>query len=174
MSDQRQHGNGGPGANDGFEHQDMGPKAAYGFLISLAVLGILVYFVVNATYHGLNRYFQAHQPAQSPLNQTAEGDTRDLQKSKVDEKIKNTFPQPLLETDERNELNDFRTEEAKQLNSYGWVDQKAGVVHIPIERAMQLVAERGLPLRSDETNSGSPAKMSPPGKLNAAKKTAKQ
>jgi len=34
--------------------------------------------------------------------------------------------------------------EEQTLNTYGWVDQKAGVVRIPIERAMQLIAERGL------------------------------
>lgn len=36
----------------------------------------------------------------------------------------------------------------QRLHSYGWVDQQAGVVHIPIERAMELLAERGLPVRS--------------------------
>ena len=33
------------------------------------------------------------------------------------------------------------------LNGYGWVDKANGVVHIPIERAMQLTLERGLPVR---------------------------
>ncbi len=35
----------------------------------------------------------------------------------------------------------------KKLNSYGWVDRKHGVIRIPIERAMDLVAQRGLPTR---------------------------
>ncbi|MCA1555006.1 MAG: hypothetical protein LC737_11585, partial [Chloroflexi bacterium] len=30
---------------------------------------------------------------------------------------------------------------------YGWVDQSAGITHIPIERAMELLLERGLPTR---------------------------
>jgi hypothetical protein len=34
----------------------------------------------------------------------------------------------------------------KQLHSYGWVDEKAGVAHIPIERAMELTVQR-LPVR---------------------------
>lgn len=34
-----------------------------------------------------------------------------------------------------------------QIEGYAWVDQKAGVVRIPVERAMALVAERGLPAR---------------------------
>jgi hypothetical protein len=153
MSDQHQNG-----GNGGFEREDLGAKAIFGFLIGLAVLGVLVYFAANGTYRALNAYSEAHQPAQSPLKQTTEGDPRDLQASKVTRRIENTFPQPLLETDERNELNDFRRQEEEQLNSYGWIDQKVGVVHIPIERAMQLVAERGLPVRTGETSSGSPPK----------------
>jgi hypothetical protein len=54
------------------------------------------------------------------------------------------FPEPRLEDDERTELNNFRYAEEEKLNSYGWVDQNAGTVHIPIERAMELVAQRGL------------------------------
>lgn len=160
--------------NGGFEREDMSAKAVYGFLIVLAVLGVVVYFVASGTYRGLNAYYGAHQPAQNPMKQSAEGDTRDLRKSKVDEKIKNTFPQPLLETDERNELTDFRMHEEQQLNTYGWVDQKAGVLHIPIERAMQLMAERGLPVHAGETSPPAPEKTAPSGKANAAQKTAKQ
>ncbi len=32
------------------------------------------------------------------------------------------------------------------LENYSWVDESKGVVRIPIERAMELVAERGLPV----------------------------
>jgi hypothetical protein len=35
----------------------------------------------------------------------------------------------------------------QRLTTYGWVDRNAGKVHIPIERAIQLTAERGLPTR---------------------------
>jgi len=40
-----------------------------------------------------------------------------------------------------------RQREREMLNSYGWVDRQAGVVRIPIERAMDLTAQRGLPAR---------------------------
>jgi hypothetical protein len=42
----------------------------------------------------------------------------------------------------------LRREEDDYLSSYGWVDQREGLVHIPIERAIELMAERGLPARS--------------------------
>lgn len=38
------------------------------------------------------------------------------------------------------------TEEAN-LTTYGWLDRKNGIVHIPIERAMDLLLQRGLPTR---------------------------
>lgn len=31
------------------------------------------------------------------------------------------------------------------LDSYGWIDRQAGIVHIPIERSMDLIARNGLP-----------------------------
>ena len=61
-----------------------------------------------------------------------------------DQQIK-AFPEPRLEDNERTELNDTRYAEEERLNSAGWVDEKGGVAHIPIDRAMQLIAQRGLP-----------------------------
>ncbi|MFN0109158.1 MAG: hypothetical protein ACKVZH_09935 [Blastocatellia bacterium] len=37
----------------------------------------------------------------------------------------------------------------KQISSYGWVDEKGGVAHIPIERAKEIIAEKGLPALSE-------------------------
>jgi len=43
------------------------------------------------------------------------------------------------------QLRSLRQSEEETLSSYGWVDRKAGIVRIPIDRAMDLVAERGVP-----------------------------
>jgi hypothetical protein len=53
----------------------------------------------------------------------------------------------LLARPER-ELDLVRREETERLKSYGWVDQAAGVAHIPVERAIEIVAARGLPARA--------------------------
>ena len=58
-------------------------------------------------------------------------------------------PEPRLQTNPRQDLSDLRAREDQLLNSYGWVDKNTGVVRIPIERAMQLIVERGLPTRSE-------------------------
>lgn len=40
---------------------------------------------------------------------------------------------------------DFQRKQNEALTSYGWVDRQAGIVHIPIERAIELTLEKGLP-----------------------------
>jgi hypothetical protein len=50
---------------------------------------------------------------------------------------------PMLEIDPERDLTTLRQREDAQLHSYGWVDRSAGTVHIPIERAMDLLAEDG-------------------------------
>jgi cytochrome c oxidase cbb3-type subunit 3 len=45
-------------------------------------------------------------------------------------------------------LEELRAAEDAVLHSYGWVDRPAGIVRIPIDRAMEVPAERGLPVRA--------------------------
>jgi hypothetical protein len=55
-------------------------------------------------------------------------------------------PAPRLQTQPFADIDQQRAEERELLHSYGWVDEKAGIVHIPIERAKELLLERGLPV----------------------------
>lgn len=57
--------------------------------------------------------------------------------------------EPRLQRSPANEIFDFRRRENAVLNSYGWIDKEAGTVRIPIEQAMRLMLERGLPSRPD-------------------------
>jgi hypothetical protein len=51
-------------------------------------------------------------------------------------------PEPRLQTRPFADIEEQRAEEQQVLTSYGWVDEKAGIVRIPIEEAMRLLAER--------------------------------
>jgi hypothetical protein len=55
-----------------------------------------------------------------------------------------------LQIDAHNELRQMRVAEDAMLNSYGWVDKDSGRVRIPIERAMEILAKKGLPARKQE------------------------
>ena len=57
-------------------------------------------------------------------------------------------PEPRLQTTPREDLRILREQEDAVLNSYGWVDRSTGVVRIPIEEAMKLTVQRGLPART--------------------------
>ena len=149
-------------AEAGFEQQDLSPRGIFAFLISLLVGGVIVYFIIWGLYHFMEARQREHQPQQSQLVKQVESDTRIVSPDEVTK-----FPQPRLERNERVEINDFRLKEEQTLNSYGWIDQKAGVAHIPIERAMQLLAQRGLPTAPK-------AGTSPPSAVNVATQAAER
>lgn len=54
-------------------------------------------------------------------------------------------PSPQVESGEA--LQQLRATEEADLTNYGWVDRNNGIVHIPIDRAMDLILQRGLPTR---------------------------
>jgi hypothetical protein len=54
-------------------------------------------------------------------------------------------PEPTLQVNPQADMRMMREKEETVLNHYGWVDANRGVVRIPIDRALDLVAERGLP-----------------------------
>lgn len=56
-------------------------------------------------------------------------------------------PQPQLLVNEPANLAEFRKREQELLTTYGWIDRNAGVIRLPIERAKDLVLERGFAVR---------------------------
>ena len=70
---------------------------------------------------------------------------------------------PKLVTSEPSVLAEFRAQEETLLTSYGWVEKDKGLARIPIDEAMRIVAEHGLP-RFDAEPSASPQPAKPGGK----------
>jgi hypothetical protein len=138
MSKEIKHGANNPEME--FEHQDLNPQSVYGFLIGLAVACVAVAIVLAGIYRFMDRYDREHQPPQNPLLPATSANTRQVPSDEAKQ-----FPVPRLESNERVEINDFLLGEEDKLATYGWVDQKSGVVRIPIERAMQVVEQQGLP-----------------------------
>jgi hypothetical protein len=58
-----------------------------------------------------------------------------------------SFPTPRVQTDDGNQdVADLHAREDLLLDNYSWADSSQGKVRIPIERAMELLAQRGLPV----------------------------
>ena len=58
-----------------------------------------------------------------------------------------SFPTPRLQTDDGyQEVADLHAKEDLLLDHYTWADASKGVVRIPIDRAMELIAQQGLPV----------------------------
>jgi len=160
-------------ANGGYERQDLGAAGVLYFLLGLLVAGVLVYFVVNGLYAFLQHRSDAEQTPLNPLVTSAPTDTRKLPaeyKGNYEEYLKKNFPAPQLEVNERGQLNDIRLKEEQTLSTYDYIDQKAGTVRIPIDRAMDLIAQRGLPVRASAAAAGSPPAQPQPAAQKKAKK----
>jgi hypothetical protein len=62
-----------------------------------------------------------------------------------------SFPTPRLQTDDGNQdIATLHEREDLLLGHYSWVDRSQGKVRIPIERAMELIAQRGLPVATPQ------------------------
>jgi hypothetical protein len=63
----------------------------------------------------------------------------------VDRTLSIAPPGPRLQTNPQRDWQTLRTEQAKRLDTYFYVDKQKGIVHIPIEQAMQKLAKTGIP-----------------------------
>lgn len=135
-----------------YERRDIRAADVTYFLIGLAIAVVFVYFIAKGVFRYLDKRYETGQPPASPLVNAAPSDTRRIPPefgNNYEKYLQQDFPAPQLEINERTELNDIRQREEDTLSTYGWVDQKSGTVRIPIDRAMDLLVERGLPVRSE-------------------------
>ena len=114
----------------GHETRDASMRNVIGFGAALLVL-IMAGLLVS---EGVLRYFEVRQPLGPPASPF--------------ENVRTLPPAPRLQVAPVEDLARYRAAQESALNSYGWVDQKAGVVRIPIDRAIDLLLERGLPARA--------------------------
>lgn len=119
-----------PGAK--YEHTDIDPAIGYKFATWLTVAMVLSFGIV----YGAFRFFdsQARTANENLRYPMAAGLTRPV-------------PTPSLQTQPFKDIYMLREDEAKKLQSYGWVDQDGGVVRIPVDRAMEVMLERGFSSR---------------------------
>lgn len=125
-----------PGAE--YEHTDIDPGVGYRFGLWLAVSMAISAAIVYGTFVVVERMTESRDRAAA---------TYPLSAGRSQEP-----PAPRLQTQPFKDVFQLKTEQRGSLNGYGWVDKATGVVHIPIDRAMRLTIERGLPARAGGSN----------------------
>jgi hypothetical protein len=154
---------------EGFEREDMSPAGVFYFMVGLAIVAILIHFIVTGMYRYLDSYDTQHQAPMNPMAVKTGVDPRTMTFHEAGGHMQKTFPQPVLEDNERQQFGALVEKQDEVLASYDWVDQKNGVVRIPIDKAMDLLADRGLPVRNAGAASATPQKNEP---AKSAKKAA--
>jgi hypothetical protein len=136
----------------GYESRDV---RVTGILVFLAALGIFV-VVTAVVCYGIGKVLNAHMNKEDGPNTrwTKTVDIRQLgdlpsspdMQNKVAETIQ-SFPTPRVQTDDGNQdVADLHARENLLLEHYSWVNQPQGAVRVPIERAMELLVQQGLPV----------------------------
>ncbi len=126
-----------------FEREDLGSRGIFAFMIGLAVSGAVIYFIIVGMLDFLDKYEKSQMATASPLVTSTDPLSRVVTQADMDKTFKDNGA-PMLEVIEGIELRQDLINQENQLNSYGWVDEKTGVAHIPIERAMELIVQRGV------------------------------
>jgi hypothetical protein len=116
------------------EESDVNIRAIFGFGAGMIVAGIVVALAVFVLFGYLNSREGAKVAPEYPLAVTQED---------------RLPPEPRLQINPREDLRNLRANEDAILSGYGWVDKNAGIVRIPIDEAMKLTLQRGLPARQE-------------------------
>jgi len=128
----REYGPTPPGAQH--EHTDIDTSVGYKFALWLAVAMVISVVIVYGTFW----FFEAQ----------TKGADATAQKYPLAAGQEKAPPAPNLQTQPFKDIYLLRKGEADKLEGYGWVDKEGGIAHIPIDRAMEVMLERGYPARA--------------------------
>jgi hypothetical protein len=145
MDDITKHDPHGPGDPD-----EENPRVAYEHgdadVFTVSKYGIALAFGVAlaaTAMWGMFVWFQNHQDVEeSPVSKSV------LQERPT------VPPAPRLQAFPKVELRTFRAREEHHLTNFGWVDAGKGIVHIPIDQAIDAVAKQGLPSKPLQATQG--------------------
>jgi hypothetical protein len=123
----------------GYEQRDADTRAVLRFLIGLGV----VLVVIAGLMWGWFRYLQAAERLPAPASPFAN--------------IRQVPSGPQLQVTPRQDLLKTTGDQERALESYGWENRQAGTVRIPIERAMDMLVQKGVPVLNVPVTAQPPA-----------------
>ena len=131
-----------------YEQTDVRPAAVVRFAIGLVVVIAVASVALLGLFAVFAKQQRRHDPPPPPLARPT-GDVP---------------PMPRLQVTPLQDLEQVRAQAEEELNSYGWVDPRAGIVRIKIDDAIRILAQRGLPpAAATPASSPSPSPTAAPG-----------
>jgi hypothetical protein len=128
----------------GYEKIDANPR---GLLYFAAIIAIIL-AIVALSLIALFKHYQKTEPTRTVVATPFEA-------------IEPTPPPPRIQADPRADMRSYADSQEKLLNTYGWIDRQNGIVRLPIDRAIELLLERGLPARSSNGQQTKAANQQP-------------
>jgi hypothetical protein len=119
-----------------YETEDFSPRGVRWFTAALAVLAVMVLALMGGLLWVLS---DGQRPGQGIVTPGVPA--------------RNMSPAPDLQVAASLDYQEMRAAEEAQLRSYRWVDRESGIAAIPIERAMEILAGRGLPAQKPQAKS---------------------
>ena len=118
----------------GYEKSDASPRGLVYFALTIAA-------ILAATCLSLIWLFKHYEKTENPGSFVAEpfSATRPLP------------PPPRIQPNPAVDMQSYWQSQQNLLNTYGWIDRQSGIVRLPVDRAMELLLQRGLPTRAANT-----------------------
>jgi hypothetical protein len=126
-----------PGAK--YEHTDIDVNIGYQFALWLFVAMLVSFGIVYGTFWFFEGRSRAADAAAQKYPLAASVPRREP-------------PAPNLQKQPFKDVYSLHLGENEKLSSYGWVDKDGGIAHIPIDRAMDVMLQRGFPARTEGGN----------------------
>jgi len=176
---------GGPHVKVGHEDSDISIRGIFIFVVFLVLMAVFSavgswYFLIGAEKFDDYLFGVKLTPMQEQLQKQREEQPVSLSKTpvapsdegikplpdfygrkKAEEHLRLTFPTPRLQYDETSEMDVFRASEEEWLHTPG--KNSDGTVHIPIDEAMDLLTQRGLPAANMQFSGAGPQMPAPTG-----------
>jgi hypothetical protein len=134
----------------GHEGSALGIGPVVWFLIGLTVVTVVICLLMVGLLDAFENREKESERRTSPLaaeRQKLPPEPRLQLAPSSAEQLEAKRPPNLKADHPLQEMKRLREEENNKLSSYGWVDENAGIVRIPIEEAKRLLLEKGVPTR---------------------------
>jgi hypothetical protein len=137
-------------ANAGHEVSALRIGPVVWFLIGLSVAAVIIFLLMTGLFDAFANRANKKEQRPSPLaseRQKLPPEPRLQLAPTTAEQLDEKLPPNIKADHPLQEMKRVRAEEDAKLNSYGWVDEKAGIVRLPIDEAKRLLLEKGLATR---------------------------